>query len=84
VKWHSERVRIGILGPLTVERDGRRLEVAGGRLKALLARLAVEVGQPVSAMRLADAIWDGELPADELHALQRALDPPSRGSCALL
>jgi predicted ATPase len=63
-------VRIGILGPLTVERDGRRLEVAGGRLKALLARLATDVGQSVSATSLADAIWDGELPADELHALQ--------------
>lgn len=63
-------MRIGILGPLTVELDHRRLEVTGGRLKALLARLAIDVGQPVSATSLADAIWDGELPADELHALQ--------------
>lgn len=63
-------MRIGILGPLTVELDHRRLEVTGGRLKALLARLAIDVGQPVSTTSLADAIWDGELPADELHALQ--------------
>jgi predicted ATPase/DNA-binding SARP family transcriptional activator len=63
-------LRIGILGPLLVERDDRRVEVAGGRLKALLARLAIDVGRPVSATSLADAIWDGELPADELHALQ--------------
>ena len=68
--WQSGGVRIGILGALTVERDGRRLDVAGGRLKALLARLAIDIGQPVSTTSLADAIWDGELPADELHALQ--------------
>jgi DNA-binding SARP family transcriptional activator len=63
-------VRIGILGPVEVEHDGRRLAVGGGRVKALLARLAVDVGQAVPATVLADAIWDGELPGDELHALR--------------
>ena len=63
-------MRIGILGPLTVERDGRPVEVAGARLRMLLARLAVDAGQSVSARSLADAIWDGDLPADEPHALQ--------------
>jgi predicted ATPase/DNA-binding SARP family transcriptional activator len=63
-------VRIAILGPLSVEQDGRPIEISGGRLKALLARLAIDVGRPVSATALADAIWDGALPADEAHALQ--------------
>jgi predicted ATPase/DNA-binding SARP family transcriptional activator len=63
-------VRIGILGPLVVERDGRPVDVAGGRLRALLARLAVDAGRSVPAGSLADAIWDGDLPADEQHALQ--------------
>jgi DNA-binding SARP family transcriptional activator len=55
-------VRIGILGPLEVERDGRRVEVGGSRLQALLARLAVDLGRPVSATTLADAIWEGIRP----------------------
>jgi predicted ATPase len=63
-------VQIGILGALTVERGGEQVEVAGGRLKSLLARLAVDVGCLVSATSLADAIWDGDLPGDEQHALQ--------------
>ena len=63
-------MRVGILGPLILEHDGRPLEIAGGRLKTLLARMAIDVGQTLSATSLADAIWDGELPADELHALQ--------------
>ncbi len=63
-------MRIAILGPLEVEHDGRLLDVGGSRLQALLARLAIDVGRPVSATSLADAIWEGDLPADELHALQ--------------
>ena len=63
-------MRIGILGPLEIDDDGRRLDLGGLRLQALLARLAMDVGRPVSATSLADAIWEGDLPADELHALQ--------------
>jgi predicted ATPase/DNA-binding SARP family transcriptional activator len=63
-------VRIGILGPLEVEDGSGRLDVGGGRLKSLLARLAIDVGSAVPATALADAIWDGDMPADELHALQ--------------
>jgi predicted ATPase/DNA-binding SARP family transcriptional activator len=63
-------VRIGILGPLEVEHDGQRLEVSGERLQALLIRLAIDAGRPVSATTLADAIWSGDLPGDEQHALQ--------------
>jgi predicted ATPase/DNA-binding SARP family transcriptional activator len=63
-------VRVGILGPLEVERDGRAIEVSGGRLRALLARLALEGGRPVTASRLVDAVWEEELPADHVHALQ--------------
>lgn len=39
-------------------------------MRSLLARLAIDVGRPVSATSLADAVWDGDLPGDEAHALQ--------------
>ncbi|HET6549718.1 MAG TPA: BTAD domain-containing putative transcriptional regulator [Solirubrobacter sp.] len=53
-----------------MERDGRAIEVAGARLQALLARLALDAGRPVPAGALADAVWGADLPADEQHALQ--------------
>src|SRR3954466_10764581 len=63
-------VRIGILGALHVERDGTPVEISGGRLRALLARLALAGGRPVGVGALVDAVWDDELPADQQHALQ--------------
>ena len=66
----SDRVRVGILGPLEVECEGRRVGVAGARLQRLLIALALKAGTPVSSVALADAIWDGDQPADEQHALQ--------------
>ena len=57
---------VRILGPLAV--DG--VEVGGARLRALLARLALDAGRPVTAGALVDAVWDTELPADEVHSLQ--------------
>jgi predicted ATPase/DNA-binding SARP family transcriptional activator len=63
-------VRIALLGMLEVDHDGRRLEVSGGRLQALLARLALDAGRPVATATLADAVWEDDVPADEHHALQ--------------
>ena len=74
-------MRIAILGSLEVQSGGHRVELSGARLQALLARLAVDAGRPVTVTSLADAIWDGDPPRDENHALQslvsrlrRALD----------
>jgi hypothetical protein len=53
---------VGVLGPLEVSVDGRPVAISAGRLRALLAALAVSAGQPVSVDRLATAMWDGELP----------------------
>ena len=49
---------------------GRRVAVAGARLRSLIARLALAGGQPVSTGALAEAVWDGALPADVANALQ--------------
>ena len=61
---------VGVLGPLEVQLDGRPVAVGGGRLRALLACLALESGRPVSTGRLVDALWEEDLPADQVHALQ--------------
>ncbi|WP_034488486.1 BTAD domain-containing putative transcriptional regulator [Actinomadura oligospora] len=61
--------RIGILGPLEArDETGRPVEVSGPRLRALLVRLALEPGRPVSATRLLDDLWDGDPPGG--NALQ--------------
>ncbi len=61
---------VRLLGPVEVERDGRAVAIGGGRLRALLARLALDAGRPVTAGALVDAVWDTELPADQTHSLQ--------------
>jgi predicted ATPase/DNA-binding SARP family transcriptional activator len=63
-------MNVGVLGPLRIERDGREVAVGGGRLRALLARLALDGGRPVTSGALVDAVWDTELPADHVHSLQ--------------
>jgi DNA-binding SARP family transcriptional activator len=63
-------MRVSLLGPLEVEHDGNRIEVGGGRLRALLACLALDAGRPVTTGKLVDALWEEELPADHVHALR--------------
>jgi DNA-binding SARP family transcriptional activator len=52
-----------ILGPVEVYADGRPLEVAGGRQRALLALLLLRQGEPVPRERLIEDLW-GERPPD--------------------
>jgi predicted ATPase/DNA-binding SARP family transcriptional activator len=63
-------VRVGILGPLEVWRDGAAVDVGGGRLRALLARLALDAGATVSTAALTEAVWGDDPPADPGNALQ--------------
>ncbi|MDR7277898.1 ATP-binding protein [Catenuloplanes atrovinosus] len=64
-------MRVGILGPLEVAADGVAVEVAGGRLRALLIRLALEPGRAVPVAALADALWADGAPADPVGAVQQ-------------
>jgi predicted ATPase/DNA-binding SARP family transcriptional activator len=66
----NRRVRIGILGPLEVRAAGRRVEVGGARLRALLILLALEAGRVIPAERLIDDLWDDDPPAGAPNALQ--------------
>src|SRR5437868_2966028 len=75
-------MEVSILGTLELRRDGNVVPVAGARVRALLARLALDAGRDVSPALLIDAVWDDTPPGDAGHALQalvsrlrRALDP---------
>jgi predicted ATPase/DNA-binding SARP family transcriptional activator len=70
-RGHNRVVRVAILGPLEVHDDsGALVAVAGARLRGLIARLALAGGQPVSTGALAEAVWEGDPPADVANALQ--------------
>lgn len=83
---------VSVLRGVTVCRDGRSVEVAGSRLRALLVLLAIAPGQVRRAEYLADQLWNGEPPsANALQALisrlRRVLGPeslPSRPTGYLL
>jgi len=64
-------VQIAILGPLAVaDAAGAPREIAGLRLRTLLARLALDPGRVVALGALVDAVWGDEPPAEETNALQ--------------
>jgi DNA-binding SARP family transcriptional activator len=61
---------VRVLGPLEVALAGRPVAVTSGRLRALLAVLAVSAPRAVAVERLAGAVWDTELPGDARGAVQ--------------
>ncbi|MFC4117704.1 ATP-binding protein [Nonomuraea zeae] len=64
-------MRIVLLGPVQVYADDAKpVDVAGTRLRMLLARLALEAGRPVSADSLMEDLWGAEAPAGAAAALQ--------------
>lgn len=64
---------VGLLGPLEVSVDGRPVVLTAGRLRALLAVLAMSAGQAVSVDRLAAAVWADGLPRNVRRSLQTYL-----------
>ncbi|MFB9881603.1 BTAD domain-containing putative transcriptional regulator [Planobispora siamensis] len=59
-----------VLGPLEIHRGGEKVEMAGQRLRALLALLLLEAGRPVPVDRLVAGVWGGSPPAAAGNALQ--------------
>lgn len=53
---------IGLLGPLDVSVGERPVALTAGRLRAVLAVLALSAGQAVSVERLAVSVWGDEKP----------------------
>ncbi len=64
-------MRIGLLGGLEVrDDDDTELVVAGAKLRALLAVLALQVGRVVPAEQLVDALWGDDPPSGVRNGLQ--------------
>jgi predicted ATPase/DNA-binding SARP family transcriptional activator len=63
-------MRIAVLGPLTITADdGRTVDIAGERLRALAARLALDAGQVVAVDAIVEAIWGPNPPTGRVDAL---------------
>ena len=56
-------IEFRVLGPLEVVRQGRLLEIGGGRRRALLAVLLLHANEVVSSDRLIDEVWGDRAPA---------------------
>ena len=75
-------MRFGLLGPLAVWNDrGAAVTIPGAKVRALLADLLVHAGEPISADRLVEDLWNGDAPpkaSGALHSkvsqLRRALE----------
>src|SRR3954471_9280876 len=63
-------MEFGILGPLEVRREGRAVAIGGAKPRAVLAVLLLHANEPVSADRLALALWGQEAPAGAAKAVQ--------------
>jgi DNA-binding SARP family transcriptional activator len=66
----SNRLAVRLLGPFEVSVDGRPVSLTAGRLRALLAMLAMSAGKVVSVDRLATAVWAEELPVNVRRSVQ--------------
>ena len=62
-------LEVGLLGPVTVRRDGTELDVPGAQPRATLALLALRAGERVATEELIEGIWDSGAPAQARHAL---------------
>lgn len=60
---------VGVLGPWQLSVNGHPLAVTG-RLRAMLATLAMSAGEDVSIERLASAVWEEEPPGDVRRTVQ--------------
>ncbi len=63
-------MEVRLFGELEVLAGGVPVPVRGAKLRTLLAVLALQRGQPVSADRLVDVLWGGGQAANPANALQ--------------
>ncbi|NUT38235.1 MAG: tetratricopeptide repeat protein [Hamadaea sp.] len=63
-------VDVAVLGPLEIRVDGHAIEVSAGRLRALVAVLAMSAGRPVSADTLVAAVWGEQMPLDARRSVR--------------
>jgi len=66
----QEQVRVRVLGPLEVLRDGTPVGPAGNRRRALLAVLALRANEVVPVADLVDGLWGDVPPASAVGVVQ--------------
>ncbi|MEU4445673.1 BTAD domain-containing putative transcriptional regulator [Actinosynnema sp. NPDC050801] len=62
--------RVGVLGVLTVHRDGVAVELPQLKLRHLVARLALSSGRPVPVQDIVEVLWPGGAPSDATGLVQ--------------
>src|SRR5437867_3563400 len=63
-------MRVRLLGPVDVVVDGAARPIQGVRRKAVLAVLALRVGETVGVDRLIEAVWAAEAPSVAVNTVQ--------------
>ena len=63
-------LEFGVLGYLSVVADGSDIDISGERGRAILIRLLMAGGHPISAVQLAEDAWDGSPPESAIGAQQ--------------
>lgn len=63
-------LHVRILGPLTVEVDGRSVSIGGERPRGVLARLAASAPTAVRSDQLIEAVWGDDAPTKAMNTLQ--------------
>ena len=79
-------MQVRLFGELEAVAEGVPVPVRGAKQRALLALLALQRGQPVSADRLIDVLWGGGQAANPANALQAQIGQLRRtfGAAAIL
>jgi hypothetical protein len=67
-------VEVRLLGPVTVESDGRTVDLRRPLELALVARLALSPGTMISVERLLDDLWAESAPGDPVGSLQSLVE----------
>jgi predicted ATPase/DNA-binding SARP family transcriptional activator len=63
-------VEYGILGPLTVSREGHELRLGGARQRSVLAVLLLRANELVPTARIVDELWGEQPPPTAVKAVQ--------------
>ena len=90
-EFTSANVTVRLLGPIEIEVNGTERVVPGRRQRSVMAFLAMNAGQPVSADRLLDEIWTDNVPdtgikavAFQVSKLRSLLEPDRVGEGSLI
>ena len=64
-------VRLQILGPLRMWRDGVEVDIGPRQQASVLALLLARAGRPISTDELIDLVWDDRPPSSALNVLHK-------------